>query len=362
MHITWTKLPLSDAYSDALTRSSHSLAIVKDSAYLFGGELTPRKPVDAHLYTVDLKTGQVSRQIFEPENAPAARVGATFSAATGSLWLWGGRGGKDIAALPSTMLHLPIGLDSDSDSDSDTRGWSALEPQDALPITPRSFHTSAVIGDTIYIHAGCPTKGRSTELHSYTPSTGAWKALRTAPEPARGGTALAVVQTADSGPVLARYGGFAGYELAGPLHFYLPSEDRWVEVAVSGEAPPARSVHGFVGLAEPLKCTGGEGDGSEVVALCFYGESESAPPELGHDGAGKFHSDTWALLRSYTDSHTSNTSYSWKCLETHGAMSPRGWFACAPWTRHGKTSAVVHGGLNDRNERLGDMWVLEVHA
>lgn len=74
--------------------------------------------------------------------------------------------------------------------------------------------------DTIYIHAGCPVKGRSTELHSYTPSTGAWKTLASGLEPARGGTALAVVQTS-SGPVLARYGGFAGYELAGPLHFYL---------------------------------------------------------------------------------------------------------------------------------------------
>lgn len=42
-------------------------------------------------------------------------------------------------------------------------------------------------------------------------------------------------------------------------------------------------MNGFVGLAEPLK----SGDGHEVVALCFYGESESAPPELGHDGAGK---------------------------------------------------------------------------
>jgi len=335
MRITWTKVPLS-AYSEVLTRSSNSLAIVGDSAFLFGGELTPRTPVDAHLYKVDLKTGQVARQTFE--NAPVARVGATLSAAAGSLWLWGGRGGKDMAALPSTMQKLGL--------DNFKAGWSALEPQCA--ITPRSFHTSAVIGDIIYIHAGCPVKGRSAELHSYTPSTGAWKTLASAPEPARGGTALAVVQTS-SGPVLARYGGFAGYELAGPLHFYLPFEDRWVEVATSGEAPSARSVNGFVGLAEPLK----SGDGHEVVALSFYGESESAPPELGHDGAGKFHCDTWALLRSGTD-------YSWKCLETQGEMSSRGWFAWAPWTRQGKTSAVVHGGLNDRNERLADMWVLDI--
>lgn len=101
---------------------------------IFVHKSTPRKPIDAHLYKVDLKTGQVGRQTFE--DAPAARVGATLSAAAGALWLWGGRGGKDMAALPSTMLRLGL--------DNLKAGWSALEPQDA--ITPRSFHTAAVIG------------------------------------------------------------------------------------------------------------------------------------------------------------------------------------------------------------------------
>lgn len=62
-----------------------------------------------------------------------------------------------------------------------------------------------------------------------------------------------------------------------------PQEDKWVEVATTSEAPPARSVNGFLGFDTPIKTA----EGQELVALTFYGESESAPPELGHDGAGK---------------------------------------------------------------------------
>lgn len=100
--------------------------------------------------------------------------------------------------------------------------------------------------------------------------------------------------------------------------------------------------------------------------MLFLGEREGAPAELGHDGAGavrlspsrpvkisltqsgQFHSDAWALLEGGK----------WAKLRSVGAgPEPRGWFAAARW---GADKIVVQGGLNERNERLEDMWVLEV--
>jgi hypothetical protein len=56
--ITWKRLAVpSDASSAvALKRSSNSLAIVGDKAYLFGGEAVPRTPVDDELYVIDLSS------------------------------------------------------------------------------------------------------------------------------------------------------------------------------------------------------------------------------------------------------------------------------------------------------------------
>lgn len=44
----------------------------------------------------------------------------------------------------------------------------------------------------MYIHAGCPTSGRLTTLHSFDLQSKTWKQLADAPGPGRGGTALAV--------------------------------------------------------------------------------------------------------------------------------------------------------------------------
>lgn len=41
--------------SVALDRSSLAVAIVDDSAYVFGGELKPRTPLDANVHIISLK-------------------------------------------------------------------------------------------------------------------------------------------------------------------------------------------------------------------------------------------------------------------------------------------------------------------
>lgn len=50
----WTKL----ASSERLQRSSQSLSVIGSQAWIFGGELLPRQPVDNRLDVIDLSPGQ----------------------------------------------------------------------------------------------------------------------------------------------------------------------------------------------------------------------------------------------------------------------------------------------------------------
>jgi hypothetical protein len=57
MRLEWSKLDLSTenkGRAHALKRSSNSISIVGDKAYVFGGESEPRQPVDDELWVVDL--------------------------------------------------------------------------------------------------------------------------------------------------------------------------------------------------------------------------------------------------------------------------------------------------------------------
>lgn len=49
---TWTKL----LSSTRLQRSSQTLSVAEGKAWIFGGELVPREPVDNQLDVIDLQT------------------------------------------------------------------------------------------------------------------------------------------------------------------------------------------------------------------------------------------------------------------------------------------------------------------
>ncbi|BGP32162.1 hypothetical protein JCM10296v2_003942 [Rhodotorula toruloides] len=343
---------------DSLQRSSHSLAVAGGKAYIFAGELKPRQPVDADVHVLDVEDGSVSTltSTFSSSSTsspwPPARVGATLTSrpSSSALYLWGGRGGKDMSALTS---------DSNSIWKFDTREerWEVVETAGERP-EGRSYHTMCAMGDTLYLHAGCPSTGRLSTLHSLSLSTLSWSSLPSAPEPGRGGTVLAALP---GGKFLARFGGFAGYELGGLDVFDVQAKE-WTSVEAGveggGEGPPKRSVHAFVGLGEELDLA--DGSGKKVVALMAMGEREAAPKELGHDGAGFFHSDSYALL-SHPSTSSSLPDFSWLPLTPTGpSPPPRGWLASSlSPSGHG---LILHGGLDERNKRLGDAWVLEVRV
>ncbi len=239
--------------SSSVVRSSHCLSATKGGLLIaHGGELKPRVPVDSEQ---DVKQGVLTGSVHtfnysikesdypigwntvppnlsaESHNTiPVARVGATTVFDDGHLYLWGGRGGVDMAPLPAHQIGFFRGKLTPVDVTAPTPsiGWefvSATNPE-AAP-DPRSYHAAVsdqvrevfslhhvvfthLIGflqGKIYIHAGCPTAGRLSSLYSFDVTTRTWKILASAPEPGRGGTALAVATLPDAGPVLVRYGG-----------------------------------------------------------------------------------------------------------------------------------------------------------
>ncbi|GAA6011888.1 hypothetical protein JCM11491_000092 [Sporobolomyces phaffii] len=354
----WKPLPIPSAQASALSRSSHGLARVDDAIYIFGGEHEPRTPVKGDLTVLTAidpssAVGQVSTVASTPNGGgawPTSRVGASFVSArsNGKVYLWGGRGGKEMGTFEHERGIWEFDPAAQRWTELETHGTSGARD---VP-EPRSFHTMCESEGKLYLHAGCPSSGRLAQLHSLDLETLAWSRLADAPGPGRGGTVLIALPrtsaSAGRGPTLARFGGFAGYELDG-LDLYDVDAREWRTVAVEGDKPANRSVYVFVGLDGEL-----EWDAKRVVAVLAMGEREGAPAELGHNGAGFFHDDAWALLEA-------DGAFSWKRLErsarSEGGAEARGWLPSA----HVSGSRIVfQGGLNEKNERLSDAWTLQV--
>lgn len=323
-----------------LKRSSHCLVVppAEDAAIVFGGELQPRVPVDNALHNVALPSGNYElKDVLTATSAPPPRVGSALVFAKEALWVWGGRGGVSMECLPEKgdVWRFKSGE------------WTRIEC-DGEPPQDRSYHVMVTYNEDLFVHAGCPAAGRLSDLYrlSLASPKPVWTKLADAPGPGRGGTVLGVIPGLSS---FVRWGGFAGYELGGPLDIYHVPTNTWYSVDVAGEQPAKRSVHALVGLRGAPRSDG-------IVALMLFGEGEAS--DLGHAGAGKFHDDAWALVKAPSTELTEG--WSWEKLTIpEGTSKPqaRGWFAADAWA-DGKV--VFQGGLNTDNERLSDAWILEV--
>ena len=187
LRATWQKVSLEGIPANLAARSSHNLALLAGKAYIFGGELQPRIPVGDEVLSIELPISSIENSSHEiqaranvlqrtsSDNAqkwPAARVGAAMKAhaPTHSLFLWGGRGGKE-------MKPIEVRKTSNDDEkledvwrfDIDSLNWSQIRTNankdSDFPIA-RSFHTLAVSDQKLYVHAGCPAEGRLSTLHS----------------------------------------------------------------------------------------------------------------------------------------------------------------------------------------------------
>ena len=74
-----------------------------------------------------------------------------------SIFVFGGRMGTSIDEKLLNDLWM---------FDTDSKTWSEVEANGDVP-SPRSFHSSVVIGESIYVFGGCPAEGRQSDLHRF---------------------------------------------------------------------------------------------------------------------------------------------------------------------------------------------------
>jgi hypothetical protein len=103
-------------------RSSHALAVIGSTAWLYGGERQPRLPLPADLYACDLSTGNWRLvQTRSGSTSPGPRVAATMCAVGSRLYLFGGRTGVDISEGARSDLCV-------LDTAAEQLEWQAVQP------------------------------------------------------------------------------------------------------------------------------------------------------------------------------------------------------------------------------------------
>ncbi|KAI5919190.1 kelch repeat protein [Camillea tinctor] len=333
---TWTRL-VSRA---RLQRSSQCLSLLDSRAWIFGGELVPRQPVDNQLDVINLEPSPASEVVTAtlpaPTNAPTPRVGAAMAAVKDSLYMFSGRGGISMHPIEengAVWSYTPSQL-----------AWNLIAP--ANPSAPypagRSYHSMTSDGhDTLYVHAGCPNEGRLSDLWSFNVGSRSWTELPAAPAPGRGGTSIAI---SASGSALYRMNGFDGKtEQGGTIDVYDLQTQSWSTISFNPDGrdgPEPRSVSSL--LAVSIK-------GSDYLVTMF---GERDPSSLGHAGAGKMLADVWMF---------DIEKRKWAKIEPTGETpAARGWFdADVMYSKSGDCSIIVNGGLAEDNSRWGDVWKLQ---
>lgn len=331
---------------EPLQRSSQCLSVINNTAYVFGGELQPREPRDNSVYAIALDSGgsAVTERVIpiNTSDAPVPRVGAASTRVGNKLYCFGGRGGVSMACLESNGSL-------DVFNTAGAPSWSIIKPAQAATVDSfpedRSYHSMTSDNEkTVYVHAGCPVKGRLSDLWAFDISTRQWRQLAPAPGSGRGGTSIAY----SSNGKLYRINGFDGKsEQGGAVDVYDPAQNKWSSIEYKPDGvngPEPRSVSVFV----PIKIN----DGRELLVTMF---GEGQPSDLGHAGAGRMFDDAWAFDVS---------SERWYRVEFQGQdkmPQPRGWFDGDVWTAAGAKGdkIIIHGGLHGNNARLGDVWALE---
>ncbi|KAL6902996.1 galactose oxidase [Trichoderma evansii] len=326
----WTKL----ASSSHLRRSSHLLSVNAPNAWIFGGELLPRQPVGNDVDLVSVDAESEVKTLPASAGAPSARVGSASVTANGSIWLFSGRGGLAIHPVEENGSLWRYNLA--------TYEWQQVFTKSLTYPASRSYHAMAFDGEkTIYVHAGCPSQGRLSDLWAFDIERLTWTELPSAPGPARGGTSIAFCDGK-----IYRLGGFDGKsEQGGELDIFDPDVKKWNTVTFTADGvhgPEARSVATLLAVQLP---------GKEHSLVTMFGERD--PSSLGHAGAGKMLGDVWMF--NTKSSTWSRVEFS----EQSTAPAARGWFAADVLKQPDGDAIIIHGGLAEDNTRLGDVWRLD---
>lgn len=354
---TWSRV----AQQEKLKRSSLCASAVDNVVYVFGGELQPRQPRDNEVHKIVIagkstgacsngshNHGSVWPNVYfmsgSRQNAiintalcsteqPLARVGAATASLHGKIYMFSGRGGEAMAPIDEQGSLWVY--------DSQSSSWTLPPAQSKALPPPRSYHCMTSDGkDSIYVHAGCPESGRLSDLWVFSLHSHQWKQLTSAPDPPRGGASIAYADDK-----LYRMNGFDGKtEQGGSLDVYDVATDSWTSLSFPADGvkgPGARSVSALVKASVQ----------GRTCLVTMFGERD--PSALGHQGAGKMLEDLW--LYSISDGEWSPIT-----VDNGDAPPARGWFDADVVRIDGKDYVAVVGGLGESNERLDDVWLLEI--
>ena len=412
-----------------LPRSSHTLNVIAGRAYIFGGEVTPREPVGNDMHIITLPYDSLSSSDYKSIPAqpgvpggevPEKRVGHTAAAVGERIFVFGGRGGKDMKPLEENGRVWVYDTRNDA--------WSYLDPVVGTPYpAARSYHSSIAIEKpkaddmksvkidqameepkagtiaeiaktdeefggygTVFVHAGCPASGRTNDLWGFDVRSRTWKEFPAGPGKPRGGTAIAV-----SKQRIYRYGGFNGQgEEGGQLDILelglttfndrggageigITAKGEWQSLNFEEENmqfPGHRSVAGLQAITT--------GMGREYLVLML---GERDPSSQGHEGAGKFWGDVWTFQcppQGMTAASFKDATWQalgretgeglWSVMQVADAEgaegddvrnlvpSARGWFGSSTLGDLDASSIVLWGGLNGKNEREDNGWILRI--
>ncbi|VAI30990.1 unnamed protein product [Triticum turgidum subsp. durum] len=134
---TWLLLEQKGAGPGA--RSSHAITLVGGTAYSFGGEFTPRLPVDNTMYAFDLKAQSWSA-LHAAGEVPPPRVGVTMASVGATVWVVYGFSGD--AELDDVHSYDPA-----------TGEWAVVDTTGDKP-TPRSVLCAAGVGKHVVVFGG----------------------------------------------------------------------------------------------------------------------------------------------------------------------------------------------------------------
>ena len=222
--------------------------------------------------------------------------------------------------------------------------WTRIQPKTSNYPEARSYHCATSTSTHLIVHGGCgaASGSRFRDVWAFDVTSKEWIKLPDAPGDPRGGSAIC-----HSDGNLWRFGGYNGKtEIGGeidclvlPPSFSTASTAQWETRPFSSSAnaasgPGSRSVCALLPL---------QGAGKLVT---FLGEGNPSPTG-GHDAAGNFWGDVWTY---------DPASNEWDAVAHGGEDGPgeRGWFAATS----SDAGAVIWGGINGRNERLDNGYVL----
>ena len=318
-------------------RSSHTACALQSGEIIvvFGGENAPRTPVgnSTHVYRTDSNSWVT---LFPLNKTPSDRLGHAAACVSGREMLL--HGGRSQVSEASTMddlysFDLPSGV------------WRSLSTRGPAP-EPRNYHAAAAADGVFYVFGGCGRSGRLADLWRYDVRGNGWQSFPSLQSMlGRGGAGLFV-----NGREAFVVGGFTGKESNDVFRFDFRNQG-WESVETSGASFTARSVfgkalHGSSAAMDSKLCCPHAGH-----ILVFGGEID--PSDLGHAGAGQFDDTCFCLDIERRQ---------WDVFEVKSndgdLPGPRGW-AASCWVPNG---LVLHGGINEDNVRLGDLYMLDVHS